>query len=83
MGCHGNHAFSHCPYQKIFEDNFVRIQEVPMKNLAPMKNCPGGASKVKSDAGVHILPLHIYIVYSVGEDACTVQDRFFSWIAID
>ena len=23
MGCHGNNAFSHGPYQKIFEDNFV------------------------------------------------------------
>ena len=23
MGCHGNHAFSHNPYPKIFEDNFV------------------------------------------------------------
>ena len=23
MSCHGNHAFSHSPYQNIFENNFV------------------------------------------------------------
>ena len=41
MGCHGNHAFSQSPYQNFFRTPF-RIQGVPMNNLAPMKNCPGG-----------------------------------------
>ena len=41
MGCHGNHAFSHSPYKFIFEDNLFCVKGVPMKNLTPIKNCPG------------------------------------------
>ena len=45
MGRHGNHAFSHSPYQ--FFLGHLRFLfrgggGVPMNNLAPMKNCPGG-----------------------------------------
>ena len=45
-GCHGNHAFSHSAIEFIFEDknslHFLCISVVPMNDLAPMKNCPGG-----------------------------------------
>ena len=41
-GCHGNHAFFHSAKEFIFEDNFFFISGVPMNDLAPMKNCPGG-----------------------------------------
>ena len=30
-GCHGNHAFSHSPYQISFEDNFVSHSKGPTK----------------------------------------------------
>ena len=26
-GCHGNHAFSHSPYQNVFEENFHKHSE--------------------------------------------------------
>ena len=58
MGCHGNHAFSHRPYQTFFlRTTLFRIQEVPINNLAPMRNRPGGARYVKSDAGVSVTSL--------------------------
>ena len=41
-GCHGNHVFSHSPYQFIFRTTLFCIYGVPINNLAPMKNCPGG-----------------------------------------
>ena len=41
-GCHGNHAFFHSAIEFIFEDKFFCISGVPMNDLAPMKNCPGG-----------------------------------------
>ena len=41
MGCHGNHAFSHSPYH-FLRTTLFRIQGVPMNNLAPKRNCPGG-----------------------------------------
>ena len=43
-GCHGNHAFFHSSIEFIFEDkNSLHFWGgVPMNDLAPMKNCPGG-----------------------------------------
>ena len=43
-GCHGNHAFFHSAIEFIFEDKtkILCISGVPMNDLAPMKNCPGG-----------------------------------------
>ena len=42
MGWHRNHAISHSPNQIFFRTPSFPIQGVPMNNLAPMKNCPGG-----------------------------------------
>ena len=40
-----------------FRTTLFRIQEVPINNLAPMRNRPGGARYVKSDAGVSVTSL--------------------------
>ena len=32
--CHGNHAFSHSPYQKVFEDTFVSHSGGPNKQFS-------------------------------------------------
>ena len=50
IGCHGNHAFSHSPNMFIFR-TFFHIQGVLGNNLASMKNCPGGARRVRLDTG--------------------------------
>ena len=42
-GYHGNHAFFHSSIEFIFEEKILCISGVPMNDLAPMKNCPGGA----------------------------------------
>ena len=51
MGCHRNHAFSHSPYQKKFEDTFVSHSGGPKNDLTPLKICPGGARYSKLVAG--------------------------------
>ena len=45
-GCHENHACSHSKYQIRFWITLFRIQRLPMNNLAPMRNCPGGGGKI-------------------------------------
>ena len=32
-GCHGNHAFSHSPYQNVLKRTSFRIQTVPLNNF--------------------------------------------------
>ena len=41
-GCHGNHAFLHGPKEFTFKDKNLCISGVPVNDLTPMKNCPGG-----------------------------------------
>ena len=46
-GCHGNHAFSHCPGEFMFWNFFFSFRGGGGGHrkifLAPMKNCHGGA----------------------------------------
>ena len=42
-GCHRNHAFFHGVIEFIVEDKSLCISVVPINDLAPMENCPGGA----------------------------------------
>ena len=39
-GCHGNHAFFIVQLSLSLR---TKVSGVPMNDLAPMKNCPGGA----------------------------------------
>ena len=40
-GCHGNHAFSHSPYQFIFRTTLFCTLGVLINYLAPMENSLG------------------------------------------
>ena len=51
-GCHGNHAFFHSAIEFIFEDKNSLHFCGPNEEFASMKNCPGGARKVKLAPGV-------------------------------
>ena len=42
-GCHGNHAFFIVQLSLSLRTKILCISGVPMNDLAPMKNCPGGA----------------------------------------
>ena len=41
-GCHGNHAFFIVQLSLSLRTKILCISWVPMNDLAPMKNCPGG-----------------------------------------
>ena len=41
-GCHGNHAFFIVQLSVSLRTKILCISGVPMNDLAPMKNCPGG-----------------------------------------
>ena len=41
-GCHGNHAFFIVQLSLSLRTKILCISGVPMNDLAPMKNCPGG-----------------------------------------
>ena len=43
QGCHGYHAFSHSPNEFMFRYIFLIQGGGPGNNLAPKKNCHGGA----------------------------------------
>ena len=41
-GCHGNGKISCSPNEFFLEDFFFAFRRVPVNNLAPVRNCPGG-----------------------------------------
>ena len=43
-GCHGNHAFFIVQLSLSLRTKLLCISGVPMNDLAPMKNCPGGGA---------------------------------------
>ena len=45
-GCHGNHAFSHSPYQNVSEENFVSHSEGPTKQFGMNLKGPRSAGKI-------------------------------------
>ena len=71
MGWHRNHAISHSPNQFFLRTPSFPIQGVPMNNLAPMKNCPGGVQGNLNWLPGYIICL-LFIVYSFRINALAV-----------
>ena len=63
MGCYGNQFHVHIAKRNL-GTNFCRIQGVPMKNLAPMRNCLGGHVRLISRGSFN----HIVVLWHCNYD---------------